>query len=85
MPDTSTDAIRRWLIERAAYYLERPADEVDPDALFVQLGLDSVYSLTLCGDVEDRFDCVLAPTITWDHPTINALAGYLGTELAGSR
>ena len=26
-----TAPIRRWLLERVAYYLERPVDEVDPD------------------------------------------------------
>jgi acyl carrier protein len=81
MLDTSTEAIRDWLIERVAFYLERGVQDVHPDALFVEIGLDSVFSLTLCGDLEDRFGCVLEPTITWDHPTITALAAHLGVEL----
>jgi acyl carrier protein len=81
MSDTATDAIRGWLIEQVASYVDRPPAEIDPDAPFVELGLDSVYSLTLCGDAEDRYGCRLDPMVTRDHPTISALAGHLGAIL----
>jgi acyl carrier protein len=79
--ETTVAAIRRWLIERVAFYLERTASSVDPDAGFVEMGLDSVYAMTLSGDVEDRFDLEIEPTLAWDYPTVNALAGYLSEEL----
>lgn len=75
------DEIRTWLSERAAYYLERPAEEIDPAAPLVELGLDSVYALTLCGDVEDRYGLVLEPSTAWDHPTVDALTAYVLTEM----
>ncbi|HVQ91262.1 MAG TPA: acyl carrier protein [Mycobacteriales bacterium] len=77
------EAVRDWLIERVAFYLETPAGEVHPDARFVELGLDSVYALTLCGDIEERYDLSVEPTLAWDYPTVNALAGHLHGELNG--
>ncbi|HEX6524004.1 MAG TPA: acyl carrier protein [Streptosporangiaceae bacterium] len=81
MPDTSTDAIRTWLTERVASYLERSAGEISADALFVEIGIDSMYLLTICGDIEDEFGYYLEPTILMDYPTITAVAGYLSKEL----
>lgn len=75
------DEIRTWLTERAAYYLDRPAEEIDPATTLVEMGLDSVYALTLCGDAEDRYGLVLAPSTAWDHPTVDALTAYLLAEL----
>lgn len=86
MPDTAVDAtpeaVRDWLLDRVAFYLETPAAEINPDTRFVELGLDSVYALTLCGDIEERYDLSVEPTLAWDYPTVHALAGYLHGELA---
>ncbi|GAA3735301.1 acyl carrier protein [Plantactinospora mayteni] len=82
--DTSVEAIRTWLVGRIAFYLQRSAEEIDADAPLVEIGLDSVYAMTLSGDVEERFDLEVEPTMAWDHPTVNALAGYLH-GLLGSR
>ena len=79
--DMSVSAIRDWLTDRVAAYLERPRGEIDPDQAFVEMGLDSVYAMTLSGDVEERFDIEVEPTLAWDHPSVNALAGYLHGEL----
>ncbi|MFF7656631.1 acyl carrier protein [Streptomyces sp. NPDC007983] len=79
-PATLTE-IRDWLTERIAFYLEVPAEGVDPSVKFVEMGLDSVYALTMCGDIEDRFEIAVEPTIAWDHPTVDALAAHLNDEL----
>jgi acyl carrier protein len=79
---TDTPAqIAGWLLERVAFYLERPAHELDADVKLVEYGLDSVYALSLCGDVEDRYGLEVEPTLAWDYPTVNAIAGYLLEEL----
>ncbi|MFF8732701.1 acyl carrier protein [Streptomyces sp. NPDC015171] len=79
---TSPQAIRSWLVDRVAYYLERTPAEIDASAELAELGLDSVYALNLCGDVEDRFGLVVEPTMAWDHPTIDAITAHLAAELA---
>ncbi|BAC71361.1 MULTISPECIES: acyl carrier protein [Streptomyces] len=79
---TSPEAIRSWLTERVASYLERPAADIDAGAQLAELGLDSVYALSLCGDVEDHFGLVVEPTMAWDHPTVDAITAFLAAELA---
>ncbi|WP_405937299.1 acyl carrier protein [Streptomyces sp. NBC_00726] len=81
-PATSTQTIREWLVDRVAYYLELTPADIDAGAELAELGLDSVYALTLCGDVEDRFGLVVEPTMAWDHPTIDAITDHLAAELA---
>lgn len=81
----STDQLRAWLIERVAYYAERSADDVDPSVPLSSYGLDSVYALTLCGDIEDHLSLRIEPAAAWDFRTIDALLGYLVKELAQAK
>ncbi|MER7212851.1 acyl carrier protein [Streptosporangium sp. NPDC000239] len=73
----SPDTIRMWLRERVAFYVERDPEEIDPDVELVEIGLDSVFAMSLSGDIEDEFGVFVEPTVAWDHPTVNALTGYL--------
>ncbi|MFC8433326.1 acyl carrier protein [Streptomyces sp. NPDC057253] len=79
---SAPQAIRAWLVDRVAYYLERNPADIDEGTQLAEMGLDSVYALTLCGDVEDRFGLVVEPTLAWDHPTIDAITAHLAAELA---
>jgi len=75
--EVSGDTLREWLRERVAAYGDVPAGGVDVDAQLTDLGLDSVYALTLCGDIEDTFGIDLDPSVIWDHGTIRELADAL--------
>lgn len=77
----SPEAIQVWLLDRVAYYLECAPADIDKSAQLTELGLDSVYALNLCGDVEDHFRLVVEPTMAWDHPTVEAITAYLAAEL----
>jgi acyl carrier protein len=72
-----SDTLQGWLRERVAAYADVPADGIDVDARLTDLGLDSVYALTLCGDIEDTFNIEMDPSVIWDHDTIRALADAL--------
>jgi acyl carrier protein len=74
----ASDALRDWLIEQVAFYLEKDRAEIDTSVTLTQYGLDSVYAFVLCGDIEERFNITVEPTVAWDYPTIDALAGYIG-------
>ncbi|MBB5874092.1 acyl carrier protein [Allocatelliglobosispora scoriae] len=78
----SFTALRDWLTAQVAGYLDRSADQIDPAASFAESGLDSMYALMLCGDVEDTFGLPMEPKVAWDNRSIDALAGYLGERLA---
>lgn len=73
--------IARWLTERAANYLSVEPAEIDRARPLAEYGLDSVYALTLCGDIEDCLGVIVDPTMAWDYPTVNAMAEYLRSQV----
>ncbi|WP_058042447.1 acyl carrier protein [Streptomyces roseifaciens] len=74
-----------WLIERVASYLRLDTREVDPQESFANLGLDSVYALTLTADIEDTLGIEVEPTLAWDYPTISALAKGLTASMRAAK
>ncbi|WP_327243880.1 acyl carrier protein [Streptomyces sp. NBC_01320] len=80
--DFDAEATRDWLIELVADYLERPPAVIPPDASLISMGLDSVYAVALCGDLEDRFGLELDAALVWEHPTVDALVSHVRAQLA---
>ncbi|WP_405639980.1 acyl carrier protein [Streptomyces sp. NBC_00019] len=78
----SDTELRSWLRTRVAHYVQLDVADIDTTATLTTYGLDSVYALTLCGDIEDHLGLVLEPTVAWDHPTIDALTRHLEETLA---
>jgi acyl carrier protein len=76
--------IAEWLTERVAGYLAVEPDRIDRTRPLAEYGLDSVYALTLCGEIEDELGVAVEPTMAWDYPTVTAMAGYLRGQLDGS-
>ncbi|MEU2494311.1 SDR family NAD(P)-dependent oxidoreductase [Streptomyces sp. NPDC007883] len=57
--------------------LGRPADTVDPELGFYDLGLTSVDLLAIARGLEDRLGTELYPTLLFEHSTVRALADHL--------
>ncbi|WP_433561592.1 acyl carrier protein [Nocardia sp. CA-151230] len=72
--------IIEWLVDRVAGYLDQPAYSVDTMLPLAELGLDSVSAVSLCGEVEDKWDLELDATVVFDYPTITELAGFIANE-----
>jgi acyl transferase domain-containing protein/acyl-CoA synthetase (AMP-forming)/AMP-acid ligase II/acyl carrier protein len=72
--------IRAWLTEQLATRLGVSPSEIDPQAPFTRLGLDSKEAVSLSGSLEDWLGRRLSPTLLWQYPTLEALAGHLGIE-----
>jgi acyl carrier protein len=70
-----------WLTNRVAAYLNAEPAAIATDAAISDYGMDSVFALTLCGDLEYEFGIVAEVTLTWDYPSIEAIAGHLTEEL----
>ena len=79
------ETIREWLLNQVAFYLQRPVAELAGDVKLVEYGLDSVYALTLCGDIEDEYDLEIEPTLAWAYPTVDSIAELVHTKLAERR
>ncbi|WP_067184316.1 acyl carrier protein [Microtetraspora niveoalba] len=83
--DRSGNDVRRWLTERVAHYLERSPAEIDPGVKLRAYGWESIHALGLCVDIEETVGLLVEPTLTWDRPTVDALAAHLTELLAGGR
>ncbi|MBO2458309.1 acyl carrier protein [Actinomadura violacea] len=71
------DAVQEWLTQRVALYLDREPADLEPETPLQQYGLDSVYAVAFCGDVEEHFGVEIELTLAWDHPTLAAITRYL--------
>lgn len=79
LSSTTPVDIAEWLTDKVAGYLRLPSEQIDRDRALAEYGLDSVYAMTLCGDIEDSLGIEVEPTLAWDYPTINAMSEFLQT------
>lgn len=51
---TDSSAIREWLVERLATYLDREPQELDARTPLASYGLDSVYAQSIATELSER-------------------------------
>lgn len=73
-----------WLIERIRFYDQVDPEEVALDAPLTELGLDSIYVLTLCGDIEDTYGIAVDPMFMADNGTVRDLASALSARIGSA-
>ncbi|MEU3255991.1 acyl carrier protein [Streptomyces sp. NPDC006997] len=76
-PQSAAPEVLAWLRGRVAAQTGRPAEEIAPDAPLSDYGLDSVYVLGLCAEIEDHYGIEVEPTIMWDNTSLAALTDAL--------
>ena len=74
--------LTEWLVERVAFYLDRPAETIDPGTRLAEYGMDSLYALSVISDIEELLNVDLEATAIREYANVDALAGYL-KELLG--
>ena len=74
--------VQAYLIDRVSFYLDIPAEEVELGIPLTEFGLDSVYAIALCGDIEDELRIGMEPTLLWDIADLAALSAHLTGLLA---
>ncbi|WP_326647766.1 MULTISPECIES: acyl carrier protein [unclassified Streptomyces] len=74
--------LEQWLTERVAFHLHRSADEIDPTTPLADYGIDSVAAIGICGEIEERHQLPVSPTIAYDFPTVRAISAHLAERLA---
>ena len=81
---SATEAqIREWCTREVAQILGIAPDQIDAEAKFARLGLDSANSVQLALALEDMLKIELDPEIVFEHPTIASLARQLAIDCAG--
>ncbi|GAA3824592.1 acyl carrier protein [Streptomyces coacervatus] len=66
-----------WLTQVVSDYLGNPPETLDPARPLAEAGLDSVYALSVCSEIEETLEVPVEPTLAWDHPTIDAIVDHL--------
>lgn len=74
------DTLVDWLINRIAGFLATSPAAIETDKAFGDYGLDSAFALNLCTDLETEFGIRVEPTVAWDYPTIDDIAGHLAAQ-----
>jgi acyl carrier protein len=59
--------------------IEDPAS-IDDSATFLELGVDSLVAVDLAGNLGARLDVSLPSTSVFDHPSVEQLAEFIGTQ-----
>jgi acyl carrier protein len=79
----SESEIGDWCVKYLARTLKLLDQNIDQDATFARLGLDSANSVYLIVELEDWLGLELTPDLVFEHPTISDLARYLARRIAG--
>ena len=73
------------IINELAVRLDQPATDVNPDAPFFDIGIDSVDAMNIFIAVQNRTQHELSPTLLFEYDTVNMIAGYIDSLDVSSR
>jgi acyl carrier protein len=74
-------AISLWIREYIGKLLSIPVDDVQTDVEFASYGLTSSTAVALLADLEETLNRELSPALLFEHPTIDAIALHLESEV----
>lgn len=77
----SVEDIRHWLSAKAAELLSVDPAKLDAEESFTNYGLSSFSGVMLSGDIEHWLGLKLSPTLAWEYPSVELLAGHLASVL----
>jgi aryl carrier-like protein len=83
-PRSSAAQVASYLRQSLADELELAEPDIDDDAPFVELGLDSITGVTWTRKLNTHFQLSLSATQVYSHPTIAELAEHLVECLGGA-
>lgn len=53
------------------------ASDIQADAVLVDLGLQSIDAVLMCGDIEDHFGIEMDPAAVFEHKTLASFAQFI--------
>lgn len=66
--------LTQYLREHIAKRTDLPVEDVREDSILVDIGLESIDAVLLCGDVEDDFGVEIDPSMIFEYDTLGAFA-----------
>ncbi|MBF2053378.1 MAG: acyl carrier protein [Candidatus Sericytochromatia bacterium] len=67
----------QWLQQEVASLLDLPAEQVSLERPLAEQGLDSADAVGLSGQLEERLNTELDPTLVFEYPSLQQLVDYL--------
>lgn len=77
------DEIRAFLVTTLAKILKVGTDDISMTITFDRFGLDSAGAFKMTGEINKRYEVDFEPTLLYDYPTVDDLAGYLSSQIQG--
>lgn len=69
--------LQSWILDRVAFYLDRPVSNIDPAVELACYGVDSVYAISIISDIEDHLQVEVDVAEARRLGSVDSLAGYL--------
>ncbi|AXS39710.1 acyl carrier protein [Breoghania sp. L-A4] len=79
---TLSTELLEFLRQQIAQRTKLNIEDISEDSVLMDLGLQSIDAVLLCGDVEDRFQVEMDPADIFDHETLGAFAKSILQRLA---
>lgn len=73
----SHEQLQTWLLDRVAFYLDRPAENIDPAVELARYGVDSIYTMSIISDIEDHLQVEVDAVEARRRGTVGSLTTYL--------
>lgn len=72
-----------FLAARLAQLTEQDQAAITADSVLIDLGLQSIDAVLLCGEIEDRFQIELDPATIFEHETLGSFSTEIRQRLTG--
>lgn len=72
MRELNEQQLLEFLREQIAQRTDAPTESIRADSLLVELGLQSIDAVLVCGEIEEEFDVEVDPEAIFEHDTLGA-------------
>jgi acyl carrier protein len=80
MPEATIDEVTTFLRERISARTKVPAGEITETTNLVDIGLESVDAVLICGEIEDSYQVEMEPSLMFEYQTLGEVAtAVMGT------
>jgi len=76
-PAVSAAELGQWVRERVADYVQRPVADIGSQTLLSDYGMDSIFALSLCAELEDHLGREIDSATLWRNPTVDSIVDTL--------
>ena len=83
-PSSPLQTVVAFLQTHIARFTRQEPEAIDENAVLIDLGLQSIDAVLLCGEVEDHFRIELDPATIFEHETLLSFAAEVTRRLAAA-